>query len=307
MLTIREAGRHDFLEDSFVTHGMPQRANLASHCTRRSGYRMLQYVSDFLVGMRFSRVLLAFVLSTTMGLLPSLAYAQLSYWIPCQMSGKAKSEGRTTYIGDYLKAKTVGMKTYDIEDLYCVTRVKCVALGHCKASSPDEQAAANKLKREIAAEESRLQRERQAKAAQAERNRKKAEEDRQREEARRQKLAAAEEKRLRLSAPDAKRLVEAREEARKKMPPQPEKCTSVYPAYTQKLDFTPVVLLQSKAEKDYSSLDRSKMCNGHPGKLGPLECEKPADFFGLKFASCSATKRCPERKETRRCSRASAQ
>lgn len=319
LLTVREAERHDMLDDLFVGQGMPLRANPASHCTRRVGDRISKYVSHLLIGMRSSHVVLAFVLSTAMGLLlPSLAHAaELGFWFPCT-GNKAKSEGRTVDIRSYLKVNTVGMRIDDIEDLYCVTRVKCVALGHCKASSPDEQAAADKLKREIAAEELRLERERQAKAAQAARERelerKKAEEDRKRreaaaaaEKARREKLVAAEAQRLRLSAAEAKRLVEVREAARKKMPAQPEKCTLDYPAYTQKLDFTPVILLQSKAEKDYAALDRTKLCNGHPGTLDPLQCEKPADFFGARFGSCTAIMRCPARQESKPCNRASAQ
>lgn len=313
LLTVREDERHDFFDDFFVGRSLPLRANPASYCTRRIAYRILQYISHFLIGMRSSRFLLAFVLSIAMGV-PSLAHADLDIWFPCGKGSKARAEGRTEYIAEKMRVNTVGMKIRDIEDLYCVTPVKCVALGYCKASSPAEQKAADKLKREIAAEESRLQRERQAKAAQAERERKKAEEDRKRKEAaaaaeraRREKLVAAEAKRLGLSAQEAQRLFKARDEARKKMPPQPEKCTLDYPAYTQKLDFTPVILLQSAAERDYAALDRTKLCNGHPGTLDPLQCEKPADFFGAKFGSCTAKMHCPARQENKPCNRASAQ
>lgn len=248
-----------------------------------------------------------------MGLLPSLAHAQVSFWIPCSGS-KARAEGRSVDIRSYLRVNTVGMQVNDIENLYCVTQVKCVALGYCQAASPEQQAAADELKREMAAEELQIQRERQAKAAEAERKRLQAEEDRKRqlaaiaaEQARREKLAAAEAKRLQLSAQNAKRLVEAREEARKKMPRQPEKCTHDYAAYTKKLDFTPVVMLQSKAMKDYAALDRSKICNGHPGTLAPLQCSQPVNFFGAKIASCTAEIHCPARQETKSCNRASAQ
>lgn len=279
----------------------------------------MKYVSKSLRGTRCSRVLLALVLSSAMGALPSLSHAadKLGFWIPCS-GAKARSEGRSVDIRSYVKARTVGMYIDEIEDLYCVTPVKCVALGYCKAASPEEQAAADKLKREIAAEELRLERERQAKAAEAARKRElerqRAEEERKRKEAaalaekaRLAKAAADDAERLRLSAAEAKRLVEAREAARKKMPRQPEKCTLDYPAYTQTLDLTPVILLQSKAEKDYAALDRGKLCNGRPGTLGPLQCEKPADFFGAKFGSCKATVQCPARQETKPCSRASAQ
>lgn len=263
------------------------------------------------------RLLFAFVLSACMGMLPSLAHAQLSFWSPCS-GAKAVAEKRSVDIRSYLRVNTVGMRISEIEDLYCVTQVKCVALGYCKAASPQEQAAADKLKREIAAEEARLQRERQARAAQAERDRElarqNAEAERKRKEAaalaektRREKLAAEEARRLQLSAQEAQRLVTAREDARKKMPPQPEKCTLDYPAYTQKLDFTPIVMLQARAEKDYAALDRSKICNGHPGSLDPLQCDKPADFFGARIGSCAAVMRCPARQETKACARASAQ
>jgi len=118
---------------------------------------------------------------------------------------------------------------------------------------------------------------------------------------------AAEARRLQLSAQDAQRLVSAREAARKKMPPQPEKCTVDYPSFSQKLDMTPIVMLQAKAERDYAKLDPATLCNGKPGRLDPLQCDKPADFFGAKFASCSATMHCPARQETKTCARASAQ
>lgn len=247
------------------------------------------------------------------GLLPSLAHAQVSFWIPCSGS-KARAEGRSVDIRSYLRVDTVGMQVNDVENLYCVTQVKCVALGYCRAASPEQQAAADELKREMAAEELQMQRERQAKAAEAARKRQQAEEDRKRqlaaiaaETARREKLAAAEAKRLQLSAQDAKRLVQTREDARKKMPAQPKKCTHDYAAYTKKLDFTPIVMLQAKAKKDYAALDRSKMCNGHPGTLAPLQCSQPVNFFGANIASCSAEMHCPARQETRPCNSASAQ
>lgn len=260
---------------------------------------------------------LALALAAFMCLLPSLALAQLSYWIPCYGS-QAEREGRTVNLAKKLNVNTVGMLVDDIENLYCVTPVKCVALGHCKASSPAQQAAADKLKREMAAEEARLQRERQAKAAQAERERERqrqqAEAERRQKEAeaaadkaRREKMMAAEAQRLRLSAQEAKRLVDAREDARKKMPPQPEKCTLDYPAYTQSLDFTPVTMLQARAEKDYAALDRSKLCNGRGGTIDALQCDKPANFFGARIGSCVATMRCPARQETKPCARATAQ
>ncbi|VXC76913.1 hypothetical protein [Massilia sp. 9I] len=263
--------------------------------------------------------LLAVIFSVAMGLLlPSLAHAwQLSIWFPCTGS-KAKAEKRTTDIRSSLGVNTVGMNIDDIEDLYCVTREKCVALGHCKASSPEEQAAADKLKKQLAAEEARMQRERQAKAAQAERDRalarQKAEEERRQKEAaelaekkRREKMVADDAQRLKLSAAEAKRLVDAREEARKKMPKQPEKCTLDYPAYSQKLDLTPTIVLEAEGRKNYAAIDAAKMCNGRPGKLDPMQCDKPADFFGLKFAACSAMMHCPARQETKTCARASAQ
>lgn len=258
------------------------------------------------------------MIAAAMAGLPSLSLAaQLSFWFPCT-GKKAKAEGRSVDIRSYLRVNTVGMKVDDIEDLYCVSPVKCVALGYCKASSPEQQAAADKLKRELAAEEARLNQERAAKAAAAKRAqelaRQQAEEERRRKEAalaaekaRRERLVAEEAQRLRLSAQEAQRLVAAREDARRKMPPQPEKCTVDYPAYSQKLDMTPIIMLQAKAEKDYARLDRATLCNGKPGRLDPLQCDKPADFFGARFASCSATMHCPARQETKTCARASAQ
>lgn len=296
-----ETQRHDFLDHSYAGLVIEHKTNTISNCTRRVVFWIIRDISHILTGARASFVLLAIVLATTLGLTSSLAHAELIIAGACS-GKKAKAEGRTIplegYYQDYSKFA---------EDLYCVTHVKCVALGECKASSPAEQAAADKLKRELAAEESRLQRERKAKSAQAERERKQAEAATAAEKARREKLAAAEAKRLKLSAQDAKRLVETREDARKKMPAPPKKCTLEYPAYTQKLDFTPVILMKSKAERDYAAINRSTMCNGHPGELGPLQCENESDFFGTKYANCTAMKQCPARQESKPCNRTSIQ
>lgn len=279
--------------------------------------RILQQLRHLAAGMLAAPTLLALVLATSAAIIPSLAYAQLSFYIPCSGS-KARAEKRTEDIRGRMGVNTVGMRISDIEDLYCVTREKCVALGYCKAATPEEQAAADKLAKQLAAEEARLQRERQAKAAAAERERERArrqaEEERQRkaaaeaaDKARREKIAADEMQRRKLSAQEAKRLVDAREDARKKMPAQPEKCTIDYPAYSQKVDFTPIIMLHARAEKDHAAVDRSKMCNGRPGRLDPLQCDKPANFFGARFGSCTAMMHCPARQETRTCARASAQ
>ncbi len=291
----------------------------AAHGPHSSQSSAMKYASAFLTRTRRISLLVTFVLSLTMGVLPVPVHAEeLSFWFACS-GGKARAEGRTIDLRSYLNVNTVGMLTDDIEDLYCITPLKCVALGHCKASSPEQQAAADQLKQEIAAEELRLERERQAMAAQAERERElerqRAEEERRRteaaeraERARLEKLVAADAERLRLSEAEAKRLVDAREQARKKMPAKAqEHCTIDYAAYTQTLDFTPIVPLQAKAQKDYAAVDRSKLCNGHPGTLDPLQCDQPADFFGAKFGSCKAVMRCPARQENKPCNHASAQ
>lgn len=114
----------------------------------------------------WSSIAFAFVALVTIVifLMPRPAHAQLGYWAMCS-GHKAKTEGRSVDIRDYLRVNTIGMDIDDIEDLYCVSPIKCVALGHCKAASPAEQAAADQLKGEIAVEEARLERIRQAKAA----------------------------------------------------------------------------------------------------------------------------------------------
>lgn len=267
--------------------------------------------------MSFHRLLLSVFVATSIGIASPSPAAGVNFWSPCS-GAKAKAEGRSVDIRSYLRVRTTGMKISDIEDLYCVTPIKCVVLGHCKAASPEQQAEADKLRREIAAEEARLQRERAIKAAAAQRaqelERQRTETERRRkdaelavEKARRARLMTAEAQRLKLSAQEAQRLVDAREDARRKMPPQPEKCTVDYAAYTQKVDMTPVIMLQAQAEKDYAGLDRAKLCNGRPGKLDPLKCDKPANLFGFKLANCSTSVHCPAYQETKACARASAQ
>lgn len=254
--------------------------------------------------MPLCRILHTLLVAAVLSLAPSAARAQLGYWVPCTGS-KAEAEGRNIDIRRYLNVNTVGMQVSDIEDLYCVTRAKCVALGHCTAATPAEQAAADTLKQDIAAEEARLQRERQAKAAEEERQRK--EIAAAAEKARRERLVAAEAQRLRLSSQEAQRLVDAREQADKQRPPQPTTCTLDYPAYSEKLDFSPGLYLHSQAQKDYAAMDRSKVCGGHPGTLDPLQCTQPVNLFGASFASCTASLRCPARQETKPCTRTSAQ
>lgn len=142
---------------------------------------------------------------------PHFAHAQIGIYLPC-MESKARSEERTIYIANYLKVNTIGMQIDDIEDLYCVTRDKCVAMGYCKASSPTEQAAADKLHPEAMAERARLQREQQQREAQAERNRRAAEAERNRKAAE----VARETQRLGSHREaEARRLVEMREAAAK--------------------------------------------------------------------------------------------
>lgn len=142
---------------------------------------------------------------------PYVAHAQIGFYLPCSGS-KARSEGRTRDISDDLKVNTVGMLIDDIEDRYCVTPAKCVALGFCKASSPKEQAAADRSNPEAAAERARLERERQQREAQAERQRQAAEGERIR------KAAEVTSETQRLGShreAEARRLVEMREAAAK--------------------------------------------------------------------------------------------
>lgn len=306
----------EYIDDFLNDQASSLSACSGSSLTRYLRHGIFKSIAHFCRYMQFNRLqfaLMAIIVNSLLMPLSQIQAAELSFWFPCTGS-KAKSEQRTVDIRSYLNVNTVGMKVNDIEDLYCVTRVKCVALGYCAAASPEEQAAADKLQQEIAAEERRLQQERQAKAAQAERERQRVEQERIRQAAaaaeekqRRATLAAAEAQRLKLSMQDASKLVEARENARKKMPVQPEKCAVDYPASTTKLDFTPIIMLESKAKKDYAAVDRSKMCNGHPGTLEPLQCSKSVNFFGANFASCEAMMRCPARQEIQPCNRVSAQ
>lgn len=220
------------------------------------------------------------------------------------------------------------MTTDVIEDLYCVTQIKCVAMGHCTARNSEEQIAADKLKQQMAVEEERLKRERAAKEAEAAKKREekrqeeerirkaealKREQDRLREERaaaekrRMERQIAEDARRLGLTIDDSRRLAQARDEAQRRMPRNSENCTNQYPAYDTELDLTQTLMVVAKAEKAYAAVDRSKACNGHPGTLSPLRCDKPADFFGLKIAACKATLSCPAREETRPCTRSSAQ
>jgi hypothetical protein len=270
---------------------------------------------------------LAVAVAACCGLVPSLAQAEIQVGVACS-GKKAKSEKRTTDISYFIPV-VWNIPQEEWENMYCVTHVKCVALGHCRADSPEEQDAADKLKQEIAAEEARLQRERRAKIAEAERRRERerqqADEERRQKAivdaaeaarrekqlaadvARRAKQAADDAKRFGVSVDTAKELTDAREAARKKMPPAPEKCVIDHPASTQELDFTPMTMMQAKAQRDYAAVDRGQLCGGRGGSLGPLDCDKPADFFGAKFGSCKSVMRCAAYQETRQCARVTPQ
>lgn len=160
------------------------------------------------ISMKMAGALLA--LALLLG--PCLAYAQDSQvriYLPCR-GAKASSEGRKIYLVQYLNIDTYGMPIDDLEDRYCVTWDKCIALGYCKAMSPKEQADADRLNPGAAAERARLERERQQREAQAERNRQAAEAERNR------KAAAVARETQRLGShreAEARRLVELREAA----------------------------------------------------------------------------------------------
>ncbi|MBD9471196.1 hypothetical protein [Pseudoxanthomonas sp. PXM01] len=151
------------------------------------------------------RLLLALALLAA----PYFAHAQVGIWLPCRETS-AYSEGRTVYIARYMQINTVGMQVDDLENRYCVTQEKCVALGYCKAASPAEQAAADKANPGAAAERARLEREQRQREAQAELQRKAAEAERNRKAAE----VARETQRLGSHREaEARRLVEMREAA----------------------------------------------------------------------------------------------
>ncbi|WP_436045100.1 hypothetical protein [Pseudoxanthomonas sp. LjRoot143] len=109
-----------------------------------------------------------------------------------------------------MQINTVGMLVDDLEDRYCVTPQKCIALGYCKAASPAEQAAADKANPGAAAERARLEREQRQREAQADLQRKAAEAERNRKAAE----VARETQRLGSHREaEARRLVEMREAA----------------------------------------------------------------------------------------------
>lgn len=144
---------------------------------------------------------------------PYLAHAQLSIGGSSCSYGKPRSEGRTEDLGQKYNVRvSYPIATEDYQARYCVTEEKCIALGYCKASSPAEQAAAEKLHPEAVAERARLQRERQEREAQAERERRAAEAERNRKAAE----VARETQRLGSHREaEARRLVEMREAAAK--------------------------------------------------------------------------------------------
>lgn len=163
------------------------------------------------VDKRGSMMVVNMMLALALLAAPCIAHAQIQLRLPCSGS-KALSEGRTMDIARDLKVNTVGMMVDDIEERYCVTPARCVALGFCEARSPAEQAAADKANPGAAAERTRLQREQQQRDAQAERQRQAAEAERNRKAAE----VARETQRLGSHREaEARRLVEMREAAAK--------------------------------------------------------------------------------------------
>lgn len=151
-----------------------------------------------------------------------------SIWLPCRgMSTNANAEGRTLYIGH---GRDSGMTLTERENEYCVTRVKCIALGYCKTSDPKEQAEADKIKKEMEAlaEEQRRRQAERAAAKAAERRRQ--EEAALRKEQERQALIAEEARNRKISHQEARTLVSVREEAQSSMPPEKECYTESIPA-----------------------------------------------------------------------------
>lgn len=213
---------------------------------------------------------------------PCLAQAQLSLDAPCFKS-ELRSEGRTVDLSHHGAKVSYPIATEDYQALYCVTREKCVALGYCKASSPAEQAAADKSNPGAAAERARLQREQQQREAQAERQRKAAEDERKRKEVE----VARETQRLGgHREAEARRLVEMREAAAKARggpaaasarPPEsagePRKvCTSAPFKTTPTSMFKPA---EADARADFAR-DAARLCRNNTGNpaysTGAVSC-----------------------------------
>lgn len=163
--------------------------------------------------MKFTGKVLMLALLAAPLAAPYLAHAQLSIGgSPCR-DGKPRSEGRTEDLGQKYNVRiSYPIAIEDYQARYCVTEEKCIALGYCKANSPAEQAAAEKLHPEAVAERARLQREQQEQEAKAERERRAAEAERNRKAAE----VAREIQRLGSHREaEARRLVEMREAAAK--------------------------------------------------------------------------------------------
>ncbi len=241
----------------------------------------------------------------------------LNFWSPCfagASQSNAKAEGRTEYIAEKMGVSTRGINVNKLEDLYCVTRPKCIALGYCTAKNTQEQLEADKLKKQMVAEEAKLKREQQRLAAEAEAKRKQeesrilAEEKRRQDEARLEKhkiekLASDESKRLNLSQSDALKLANAKYQATKVMPKSPQKCVMEYPAHKSTIQLSSYNTTMNHVNNSYSQLDRSSLCNGRGGTLGPLKCEKPLNFMGTAIVKCSAEVSCPNERVETACSR----
>ena len=241
----------------------------------------------------------------------------LNYWLPCHLGAtqsNAKAEGRTEYIAEKMGVNTRGINVNKLEDLYCVTRPKCIALGYCTASNIQEQVEADKLKKQMVAQEAKLKREQQRLISEAEAKRKQEEARIAAEEKRRQdetqlekqkieKLASDESKRLNLSQADAFKLANAKYQATKVMPKSAQKCVTEYPAHKSTIQLSSYNTTMNHVNNSYSQLDRSSLCNGRGGTLGPLKCEKPLNFMGTAIVKCSAEVSCPAERVETICSR----
>ncbi|MDV2468923.1 hypothetical protein QR674_07990 [Acinetobacter chinensis] len=237
----------------------------------------------------------------------SVAYAEgtVSLWAPC-MGYYDENNQRMIDIGSKMGVSGRGMKRQEYDDKYCVSYVKCIALGYCTTQDAGQQKKANELKKKLEAEKRQREREAQLSKQKAEAAEKVRIEKERVEKAKIAAEAKKAESKYKLNNRDALEFAQSKVAAEKVLPPKPQKCIIETKQSTGQMNFSLYRTIQ--ASKDaYSKVNKGDLCNGNGGSLGTLDCPNPVNLFGMQIANCTATVTCPPTKKEVPCSSATRQ
>lgn len=237
----------------------------------------------------------------------SKAYANgVIIWSPC-WGGYDKNGQLAINIGAKMGIKgTGGLTPNEYNEKYCVSHIKCVAMGYCKAQDAEEERQANELKQKLEAERRQIERD----AAIAKQKAEAAEKTRmEQERVEKEKItneAKNAQSKYKLNNRDALEFAQSKVAAEKVLPPKPQKCIIETKQSTGEINFS--LYRTVKASNDaYSKVNKSDLCNGNGGSLGPLNCPNPINMFGMQISNCSAVVTCPPNKKEVPCSSAARQ